>query len=350
VFITVKGRIMASQIFPFFYYQRQLWERWGISFEEIPLERFLANPRRFTGPADTVCVQTWFDLTPVQTDELAATIRRTFLGARLVYLDWFAPTDLRLAEQLEPVIDLYIKKHIFRDLRAYGVATYGDTNLVDHFGKHFDLQHEERLYPVSEAFLDKLMLGPTFNTSPRLWPGLSRSVPRQGDRPIDLHARLGSRPTEDGWYSHMRGEAVEKVRSLRGLNVAHGGFVSSFRFLRELAMCKVCFSPFGFGEVCWRDYEAVMSGALLLKPDMSAVETRPDIFVAGETYVSLEWDLSDFEEKLSFYLEHRDEREAISRRAFEVLRDYVRQDGFLEQMAPLFEPGTFAAMRKPEPS
>ena len=38
---------------------------------------------------------------------------------------------------------------------------------------------------------------------------------------------------------------------------------------------KLCFSPFGYGEVCWRDFEAMSTGAVLVKPDMSHLQARP---------------------------------------------------------------------------
>ena len=28
-------------------------------------------------------------------------------------------------------------------------------------------------------------------------------------------------------------------------------------------------SPFGFGEICYRDFEAMLNGACLIKPDVS---------------------------------------------------------------------------------
>jgi hypothetical protein len=103
-----------------------------------------------------------------------------------------------------------------------------------------------------------------------------------------------------------------------------------------LYAAKLCFSPFGYGEVSWRDYEAVMCGSLLIKPDMSHIETRPDIFVPLETYVPVRWDLADLADKVHHYARHEDQRMAITRRAFDVLHRYFRDGQFLEQMRPLF--------------
>ena len=62
----------------------------------------------------------------------------------------------------------------------------------------------------------------------------------------------------------------------------------------------MCISPFGWGEIAYRDFEIFISGAALLKPSMSHMKTWPDIYVEGETFVSYSWDLSDIDEKLHY--------------------------------------------------
>ena len=92
---------------------------------------------------------------------------------------------------------------------------------------------------------------------------------------------------------------------------------------------KVVFSPFGWGELCFRDYEAVYCGCLLVKPSMDHVVTSPDIFEAGVTYVPVKWDLSDLTEKIEYYLAHTGEAEAIVKEGQHRLRDYYRQGRFV---------------------
>jgi len=99
----------------------------------------------------------------------------------------------------------------------------------------------------------------------------------------------------------------------------------------------LCLSPFGYGEVCWRDYEAVLSGALLIKPDISHIETAPDIFRAHETYIPVAWDFSDLAEVMTWWLAHPAECEKVTRQAYKVLHDHARQARFVEQMARMFE-------------
>jgi spore maturation protein CgeB len=92
---------------------------------------------------------------------------------------------------------------------------------------------------------------------------------------------------------------------------------------------KVVFSPFGWGEVCFRDYEAVACGCLLVKPSMSHVATSPDIFVPDQTYVPVKWDFSDLCQKIEFYLSRPDEASRIAENAHRVLSTYYAHAGFV---------------------
>jgi hypothetical protein len=85
--------------------------------------------------------------------------------------------------------------------------------------------------------------------------------------------------------------------------------------------------------VCWRDYEAHATGALLLKPDMSHLRVLPDVFVPFETYVPLKWDLSDFGEKVEHYLRNHEGRSRIVRQGFEANATWVRSQDFAGTIA-----------------
>ena len=107
----------------------------------------------------------------------------------------------------------------------------------------------------------------------------------------------------------MRQEALDKVTHLESrLQVTCRGRVSREEYFKELFNSKLCFSPFGYGEVCWRDFEAMFTGSLLLKPDMSHLDCYPEVFLPYETYIPLAWDLSDFDEKVDHYLNHPAQR------------------------------------------
>ena len=335
LWVSAPDPICHTQIFPFFYHARDWLARYGVEMREIPLARWLSGDHPYQdNELAAVCWQTWFDWTPDQLLELAAKFKTSYPNARQAYVDWFAPADLRYASVLNDVVDVYLKKQIFRDREAYGKHTLGDTNLTDYYARRFDLPEATMHYPVPETFWPKLFLSPHFAFSPHMLPYFASTFPDR-ERKIDMHARIAIKGTP--WYSAMRGEALQAVQGLsERLTVICEGRVSRKQYFDELFHAKLCFSPFGYGEVCWRDFEAMFTGSLLLKPDMAHLECYPDVFEPYQTYVPLAWDLSDFRWKVDHYLSQTKEREAIARQAFEHLRTYFIARRFVDDTAPFF--------------
>ena len=336
LFIGERDPICHTQWFPFFYHAKELADRQHTEIRELPLSRFASGSHPYATGVDAVCLQTWFDLSPPAMEALVQKIHATWPDAPIAYFDWFAPTDLRYAEVLDQHIAAYVKKQTLRDFGQYSQPTQGDTNLTDYYARRFNLDYPETRYHIPANFRDKLLLGTHFAFSDHMLPYFLGSFPNKESRSIDLHARIAVKGTE--WYTKMRQEALDKVINLEGSHkVACHGRVSRKEYFQELFDSKLCFSPFGYGEVCWRDFESMFTGSLLLKPDMSHLDCYPEVFVPFQTYVPLAWDLSDFDEKVSHYLNHPEERLAIAKQAFDLLHDYFRQPRFVDDMLPLWQ-------------
>ena len=56
-------------------------------------------------------------------------------------------------------------------------------------------------------------------------------------------------------------------------------------YLEKLWKSKLALSPFGQGEICYRDFEAMQFGTLLVKPDQSKITTFPNPYIENETYI-----------------------------------------------------------------
>ena len=329
--LTIDHRIPQSQIFPFHYYADAFATRHDTEIREVEVGRYLNAAGPMPEAATVVAFQTQFDISDQHLADILGAIRSRNPGTRLIYLDWFAPTDLRLAHRVGPEVDIYLTKHLLRDRARYDAPVYGDTTLMDFYGRRYNLDHETTHFPIPVGFWDKLCVGPSFNTASFMLPVFDKGAPPRGDRPIDLHARIAVNGSS--WYQAMREDCARAVATTSGPHTVTGFGVGHHQFLRELGKSKICFSPFGYGEVCWRDFEAVLCGAVLLKQDMGHVETDPDIFVAGETYVPVQWDLSDFDENVQWLAKDAAARERIAGAAFEVLRDYARSGRFVDKMA-----------------
>ena len=58
-------------------------------------------------------------------------------------------------------------------------------------------------------------------------------------------------------------------------------------YIKVLYNSKLSLSPFGMGEVCFRDFECMQYGTVIVKPNMNMVRTKPNIYIEDETYISI---------------------------------------------------------------
>ncbi len=65
---------------------------------------------------------------------------------------------------------------------------------------------------------------------------------------------------------------------------------------------KIILAPIGYGEMAPRDLESASFGSVLIKPDMSYINSKPFIYQDNETYISVKYDWSDLEEKVDYVL------------------------------------------------
>jgi hypothetical protein len=73
-------------------------------------------------------------------------------------------------------------------------------------------------------------------------------------------------------------------------------------YIKELQNSKIGISPFGMGEVCFRDFENIQYGTILMKPDMSKINTIPDIYKDEDTYIAVNYNWSNLAERIDYVL------------------------------------------------
>ena len=67
----------------------------------------------------------------------------------------------------------------------------------------------------------------------------------------------------DNWMFPLREAALRElaVIATRRKVLLPTERVSQRRYHREMRRSRICVSPLGYGEICWRDFEAVLSVA-----------------------------------------------------------------------------------------
>ena len=317
----IPHRLAETQFHPFFRYARR-FAALGYAFRAIPYSELIRNPR--TLGADALFLQSPYAPPEGELETLLAQLKASSPALRISYFDWFAPTDLRFATRVDAYVDYYVKKAVMRDRARHLAPTRGHTELTDYFSERFGTANPPLEWTTPATILPKLVLGPSFSTGPALAPLFDADgPPLAGDRPIDMEARMET--TGEPWYAAMRQAASAAVTAnFPDLRIANEGRVDKHAFMEELGQSKLCFSPFGYGEICWRDFEAIAMGAVLVKPDMGHIDANPDIYQPGRTYIPMRWDLSDLDTQVRAALADPERCRRIATQAFETVRDHLR--------------------------
>lgn len=159
----------------------------------------------------------------------------------------------------------------------------------------------------------------------------------EGGRDIDVSCRVTI--PSGSWRRPLRTEALRHLEPLAADRriVAKTERIPPLEFRRERMRSRICVSPFGHGEISFRDFEAVAHGCLLIKPDMGHLETRPNLYIPGETYPPVRWDFSDLAEKCRYYLDHEAERLRITALAARKPREFYVDRQFVAYFAELID-------------
>lgn len=274
-------------------------------------------------------------------EEAVAIVRRiaaglAATGTKLVYFDGDDDSAILWPELLD-LCDLYVKKHRFRDDADYARTFVGKSNLTDYVARTTGRSFADDIIPwsggIDPAKTGRLHLGWNIALDDKI--ARLRPHPPEASRSIDICSRAHTAP--DNWLHDLRAPAIPALEAMAGRwTVAiPRQRVSQADYDRELRDARICVSPFGYGELCWRDFEAIMAGCLLVKPDMAHIRTAPDLFVAGETYVRVAWDYADLETACAPYLADEDARLAIVRRAQARLIEALSPPWFIDRFAAL---------------
>lgn len=299
---------------------------------------------------DYLIIERLFLKPPITDLGLLEALRRRY--RRIFFFNGNAGGAIQRPEVL-PHVDRFYNKAIFVDRSVYARALYGRELFTDFYHRNYGIVDDPEIAPspAPEEELSKVRTGWNIGVGdfPRrhfrqrvgvalarvLTPRLASSLIHRREmispspppfawvkhrQAIDVNARLGNpgHPTIAYHRQHL-GRILDEASTAKGWSVVRDR-VSIRHYFRDMQRSRITFSPFGWGELCFRDFEAVRAGSLLLKPDMGHLETWPNVYIPGETYVPVAWDGSDLGEKIDHYLAHPEESLRIARNAFEHYR------------------------------
>lgn len=228
----------------------------------------------------------------------------------LIWLDTADSTGTCMFDVM-PYVDLYFKKQILKNREDYLRPVYGARTFCEYYHDMLHVEDDtitQRIYePTEKQYLSKLRLAWNVGVGDLYARGLKHFLPfvikpkftdPSTERPLDIQYRGSGYSPIAGYPRSKSKELLMEMKDQICMSDITKR-IPKPEFILEGQNSKSILSPFGWGEICGRDFEAFVYGACMIKQDMSHCETYPDAYQPYKTYVPLKWDFSDFKEKIA---------------------------------------------------
>lgn len=257
-----------------------------------------------------------------QKDKISAVDYLSTFLKRFQKVIWFDDHDSSgmLRTYVFPLVTYYAKAQLTKDFSYYQQNHLTGIPHLDFVNENFNLQDVERFKGIIDKE-EKAKLRLSWNLAMVNWKYLMsddriyRRLILRNTRSYDIH--YNTKPLTNrrrpfsyrasmwnnipllNWWRETTKNRLSDFLSARKMDPSdYFSQINRKQYHQEMADSIVTPSPFGFGEICYRDFEGFINGSLVLKPRMDHMITWPSLYIDGVTYISHKWDFSDFNEKL----------------------------------------------------
>lgn len=133
-----------------------------------------------------------------------------------------------------------------------------------------------------------------------------------------------------------REKAVRVCREVGGIG-EFTRFVKRPEYHQQLLNSKAVLSPWGWGECCHRDWEALAKGCVLIKPDCSFVESFPDLTSHQAPYIPCKLDFSDIPEIVDSLETHWESYRPLRERGLELAKKALDKKSNAKRLKEIIE-------------
>jgi hypothetical protein len=271
-------------------------------------------------------------------------------------LYWFDMRDSAGTTQFEvlPYVKKYIKKQFYKDKQIYLNPILGGRLYTDHYIKKYKIKDfkDYKQDLLNFKYIPKLTLGWNigvafffdyikFSRIEYLIEYLSFRYFNQ--RKYKMRLPFYQEWTEDekkidlislmnhNFYRNSVGFQRLKLKEiLKKTNYSNKiveGRFSKKKYYQLLRNSKISVGAYGWGEVCYREFEAITCGAAFMTADMSNIETWPNIYHEGETYLPYDFDFKNLNENIEILLRNSSLRKKLVKNSRKILKDCHLLDG-----------------------
>lgn len=293
-------------------------------------------------------------------NHLETLIKISNFNRNIVWLDNSDSAGTTSFEVL-PYVKKYIKKQFYRDKNLYRKNFFRGRFYADYYQKKFNIEKDTKFNfcKLTKEYEHKLVLGwnigvgcyfdiINFNKFRKYYCVLNSIIlknhkelikytlkfQRNSIKTQDIFRRFNLRSKDLKKAIHFQRNEVNKILDHR--------YPSSFQrldhksYLEELRNSKISVGAFGWGEVCYREFEAIKMGTAILFPKVDYIETWPNIFQDNFSYISYELDFSNIYEKIDLLLENEQLRKEIVENSQLICKEVYSEKG-LEYLVSFFK-------------
>ncbi|NLE06000.1 MAG: hypothetical protein GX638_14540, partial [Crenarchaeota archaeon] len=264
-----------------------------------------------------------------------------YLKAKTKTLCWLDTSDSTgtCSFDVLPFVDYYFKKQLLVNRDDYYRELYGGRIWCDYYHNKYGINDDD-LSLLHYKLLDKryenkikiswnVGLGDLFTKEKwrkiifrRKYAPFKFTYPTTS-RQFDVHYR-GS--TSKSLALYQRNKIIELLNKTESITMPDISKKVPYKnYVRELRNSRLLISPFGWGEICGRDFEAFMYGATLIKMDMSHLVTYPNFYISNETYIPIKWDFSNFDSTITYLMTEDGKNKAleIAKKGQDLYKEYM---------------------------
>ncbi len=269
-------------------------------------------------------------------------------------LIWFDLTDSAGTTQFEvmPYVKRYIKGQLYKNKDLYKKNLFRNRYFSDFYQKKFRIERDIKFdfCKLDKSNEQKIILGwnlgnffdiLNYNNYEKFFC-LSKLVFLKSkkelfkyslrnreivDKKFDIFFRLSNRKRNEKKSIHFQRQYVEDFLDKKYNVKIFKKRMSHKVYLNNLMNSKISVGCFGWGEICYREFEATRMGTAVVYPNIEYIETWPNIFVDGKTYKSYELDFSNLQESINFLLDNKSSRDEMVYNSQAILNKVYSNDG-----------------------
>lgn len=270
----------------------------------------------------------------------------------IIWLD-FSDSAGNTQFEVLPYVKKYVKKQFYKDKSLYKKNFFRNRYYSDYYQRNFNLENysSQKFETLKDEYFNKLVLGwnigvgnffDTFNYGKltkltSILRAINNSNPKNlfkytlgyydgHKRENNIFFRSNLRKNENKISIHYQRQKVSEILTKKY------GEINSKRlnhkdFLLSLKNSKISVGAFGWGEICYREFEAIKMGTAVLFPNMDNIETWPNIYQDGKTYLSYDYDMNNLLEKVEELLSNDELRNSLVKNSQKVCKSVYDTEG-----------------------